>query len=534
MNEYIVTVHRKEDLEGFYHDMETLGGPFHIPDRRVECCKKRPISRNTHYWLTDEEAQEIEKDPRVKTVSRTIKDMGLEVRPLFEQTSTQWTRNGVNNAGHRNWGLLRCFEGQQRSGWGVDGVAAASGTVNIPGEGRNVDVVIVDGHFFPDHPEFSGRFVPFNWFSLNPQVNPGDSRDEYSYAVNGPGAEGDDNHGCHVAGTAVGSLQGWARSANIYCLNLYSTNVNGNIDNEVLFDYIREFHRTKPVNPQTGRKNPTIVNNSWGLAGTLPVSAITSVEFRGQTFNGPFTETQLIEDYGIMAGVQQSDTVVFQGRSPALDEDLLDARDEGIIMVGAAGNESYLVDQSGGPDYDNRLFVDSQFAYYHRGSSPGASEGSICVGAIGPTVNEAKAEFSNCGPRVDIYAPGVWIISSLNTGGTTDSRDSQFRTGKLSGTSMASPQVTGLLACALETNPRWTPQQALDYLIATAGVDQITDTEGSFDDFTSLQGSANRYLRFRTERPSSGATFPRTTTFLRPVGASPAPAFPRTRIRRSR
>ena len=31
------------------------------------------------------------------------------------------------------------------------------------------------------------------------------------------------------------------------------------------FDYIRVWHKNKPVNPVTGRKNPTIVNGSWGL-----------------------------------------------------------------------------------------------------------------------------------------------------------------------------------------------------------------------------------------------------------------------------
>lgn len=548
MREYIVTLRHQEDLESFYHDMETPDGPLYIPDRCVQCCRRRPISRNTHYNLTDAEAELISQDPRVISVVPTMEEQGIVIRPLFEQTSSDWNKNNTNNSAHRNWGLLRCFEGEQRSNWGSNGTASQTGTVNIPGEGRNVDVIIVDGHFFPDHPEFLdsngvSRFVSFNWFSLNPEVNPGDGRTTYEYTpvvdAGDPDRTSDNNHGAHVAGTAVGSLQGWARSANIYCLNLYDSS-NNPIDSAVLFDYVREFHRTKAINPATGRRNPTIVNNSWGSFFGPSVASITNVRFRGSdnAITGTVSqkESQLV-DFGIVEFVTDGGGVrraLIPARFGPVDADVEDAVSEGIIMVGAAGNSAMKIDVSGGTDFNNRV-DDVSFSYfYHRGSIPASSPGSICVGAIGTAVNEAKATFSDCGPRVDIYAPGFSIISSLNSGGVTDSRDANFRTGKFSGTSMASPQVTGLLACALETNPQWTPQQARDYLIATAGIDQITDTGGGFTDPTSLQGAPNRYLRFRTERPSSGATFPRTTTFLRPVGASPAPAFPRTRIRRSR
>ena len=65
LREWIVTLHNKEDLESFYEDMETPGGNLTIPDRQVQCANKRPISRNTHYMLTDEEAAEVRADPRV-------------------------------------------------------------------------------------------------------------------------------------------------------------------------------------------------------------------------------------------------------------------------------------------------------------------------------------------------------------------------------------------------------------------------------------------------------------------------------------
>ena len=53
---HIVTLHKKEDLEGFYTEMESKGFVLDA---------KREISRNTHYWMTEEQAIELRKDSRV-------------------------------------------------------------------------------------------------------------------------------------------------------------------------------------------------------------------------------------------------------------------------------------------------------------------------------------------------------------------------------------------------------------------------------------------------------------------------------------
>ena len=54
-----------------------------------------------------------------------------------------------------------------------------------------------------------------------------------------------------------------------------------------IFDYIRAFHLNKPINPATGKRNPTITNHSWGYSygflGNIPLSDVTSVTFRGTT-----------------------------------------------------------------------------------------------------------------------------------------------------------------------------------------------------------------------------------------------------------
>jgi hypothetical protein len=265
----------------------------------------------------------------------------------------------------------------------------------------------------------------------------------------------------------------------------------------------------------------------------LSIANITSVTFRGITTNGPFTEAQ-IRSYGIFtASVNGAISAIRPARVAAVDADMVDAANAGIIMVGAAGNDYTKIDVSGGQDFNNS-FVWSGFTVpYHRGSTPGAADNCICVGAISALINESKAQFSNTGPRVDIQAPGQNIMSSFNStgsfGGTTDSRNSSFFVGKISGTSMASPQICGVLATALEVYFNMTPAQARDYIRHYSKVGQMTDTGGDVTDFTSLQGADNRYLFYYKERPDSGALTPKNDFFTRPATGR---VYPRVKVRR--
>ncbi|KAI0160543.1 subtilase [Xylariaceae sp. FL1272] len=87
----------------------------------------------------------------------------------------------------------------------------------------------------------------------------------------------------------------------------------------------------------------------------------------------------------------------------------------GIVPVVAAGNENQ--------DAEN--------------DSPASSPNAITVGAIDAS-DDTKASFSNFGSVVDIFAPGVNVLS-VGINSDTD-------TETLSGTSMASPHVCGLAA----------------------------------------------------------------------------------------
>ena len=534
LTEYIVTAVNYEILDELCNDIETPGGDLYIPDRVVEVANLRPLSRNTHYFLTDDEAVMLRQDPRVLAVELLPDALGLEPSPSWVQNETTWNKSSTNTNSHKNWGLLRVTEGVNRANWGSNGTTSQSGTVIANATGKNVDVVIVDGLFDPAHPEYavnsngSGgtRVNQYNWYQHNPEVT-GGAPGNYVYTpYTGTSAETNNNHGAHVAGTVAGNTQGWARDATIY--NIYPYGINPSA--LFIFDYIRAFHRAKPVDPVTGLKKPTITNNSWGYRSLIPYTSVTSVNFRGTTYNGPFTISQL-ENYGIRTNL--SNQVTLSARYPALDADVADAIAEGIIVIGAAGNNYQKNDLLGGTDYNNNVVYNSLPYYYNRGSSPSAASNVICVGAASALTNDSKADFSNCGPRVDIYAPGDNIMSSLNStasyGGTTDPRNSNYFIGKIGGTSMASPQVCGVLACILEVYPNMKQLDILKYVIDYAKTGQITATSGGVTDYTDLQGSSNRYLFYINERPIQGEVYPKKNYKSRPTAGA---VFPRTRILR--
>ena len=514
LKEYIVTLHKFDDLESFYADMETEGGSEYIPNRRVDCHIRRPVSRNTHYMLTDEEALALRLDPRVLDVELTMEELGIIAGPAgsYTTSSNRWSKSANLSQGDLNWGLFRVFNGSQVSNWGFDGTQNVSGTITMPQSGSNVDVVIVDGMLDPAHPEFAvnangtggSRVIQYNWYSLNPTVT-GGSTSTYSYVLDSTSET--DKHATHVAGIAVGNTQGWARDANIY--NISPGYVTGGVSNTYLYDYIKVWHEAKLVNPLTGVKNPTITNNSWQLWSSTAYTNVTSVTYRGTTTTKSFTKAEL-NAYGIY--IDASNNAFIPTRNTALDADIADLIAAGVIFVACAGNYYTKMDVPGGVDYNNYVVVSGTTTVYtNRGSSPGSATGALCVGSTGAGVTsggDRKASYSNCGPRIDIWAPGTFINSSwvgsvgaaaIAAAPVLDARNSSYYVGKLSGTSMASPQVTGLLACLLEKVPTINQATAMQVTTSTYGLaasGQIPSTTGGPTDYFDLQGAPNLHLAY--------------------------------------
>jgi subtilisin family serine protease len=132
------------------------------------------------------------------------------------------------------------------------------------------------------------------------------------------------------------------------------------------------------------------------------------------------------------------------GKSDAVNEAVTAAVASGVTFVVAAGNS------------------DEDACEYSPASTPSA----ITVAAS--TNKDARADFSNWGSCVDVFAPGQDIYSSW--------ADGTYKT--ISGTSMASPHVAGIAALYLSQGLN-TPEEVLAKMLKKGTKDAITDTKGT-------------------------------------------------------
>ena len=157
---YIVTLHRKEDLEGFYIDMENNGFVLDA---------KRNISRNTQYWMTEEQAVELRKDNRVWDVE-LLESLKLERNANKEPytISGQFGKNSLGGSTVRQWGQVHCAGDAAQRGKGTYGINDVINTsVDIFDNGEHVDVVICDDPISYDSEEwYSPSTVSYTHLTL--------------------------------------------------------------------------------------------------------------------------------------------------------------------------------------------------------------------------------------------------------------------------------------------------------------------------------------------------------------------------------
>ena len=532
--EYIVTLKNREDLNSFYEDMETFGGTQYVPDREVELKDRRKISRNTHYLLTEEEVVELKKDDRVLDIELTPEERGLRIVRRSSYTVSGDFDKSPDAGSDINWGILHCAgnQSQRRKGsFGIDQTDQFNDTVTVFNDGENVDIVIVDEPVAYDHDEFldpdtsQTRFIQYQWFNeLDQYMVDLDTVESDSDWSNFISSNGDSNgeipyfscsdlspyfpnlsHGTHVAGTAAGKTQGWARKSNIYSIAVIGfSGIGGDISALRLFDYLRAFHRNKDINATTKQRNLTVTNHSWGYSYNevtiTNLSDITSVNFRGTVYNNSgWTKSYLESNFGIYM-TEDSGTYYLNipVKVSSVDADVQDAIEEGVIVVSAAGNDNYYGVPVGHQDYDNTVTITGTGTlHYNRGGSPGSTLDAINVGSISAYSDFRRSEFihptnlwdvkaSNFGPIVNVFAPGSNIISSVPASNTSTYQSK-------SGTSMASPQVAGIIACFCSEKGDVNNSKALAY-IQELGIDEDMSEDlngGGFDDITTLRDAPN-------------------------------------------
>jgi subtilisin family serine protease len=187
----------------------------------------------------------------------------------------------------------------------------------------------------------------------------------------------------------------------------------------------------------------TVGGSTYGVAKHVTLVAVRVLDSSGSGTNS-----------GVIAGVDfvTSDHQAGQpavanmslggGASSALDTAVTNAVNDGVTFAVAAGNEN-----------QNACNV-----------SPARAPAAITVGST--TTTDARSSFSNFGTCVDIFAPGSSITSSWNTSDTA--------TNTISGTSMATPHVTGVAALFLETNPTASPATVTAAIVNSSTPNKVT------------------------------------------------------------
>jgi subtilisin family serine protease len=271
--------------------------------------------------------------------------------------------------------------------------------------GKGIVVAVLDDGAFEQHPDLSPKLA--GSYNAGAPTTPLGGTIPQSESVTPAGENG---HGTHVAGTIVG---GGDQSGGTY----------KGVAPEAKFVDIRVFS-----GPNQTSSDIVLKGLDWSLShrDSLHIR-VASLSLGGRTSDG----------------------------KDALSRAVNIAVDKGLVVVAAAGNA--------GPAFKTV-------------TSPGAAEKAITVGAVDK--QKHIASYSSRGPTLDgrtkpdLVAPGSSITSTIPPFAKSPndalggSREVFY--GSLSGTSMAAPHVSGVVALMLQVNPDLTPFQVKQILLATA------------------------------------------------------------------
>jgi len=198
------------------------------------------------------------------------------------------------------------------------------------------------------------------------------------------------------------------------------------------------------------------MNNYAGVAGVAPAVSLLPVKVLDATGSGTVSAVA----QGIVYAADHGARVINLSLGGVIVSSTLwdacqYAHSRGVFIAAASGNDAGFI------------------------GTPAWYPTTIAVGASTPT--DTRASFSNYGLALDLVAPGTDILSTLPTYPVTlTGWGFSLNYGRLSGTSMATPEVAGIAALCLSVNPTLGPEDLRNLLQRTA-----TDLgETGFDAFT--------------------------------------------------
>ncbi len=200
-------------------------------------------------------------------------------------------------------------------------------------------------------------------------------------------------------------------------------------------------------------------DNGLGVAGVMPQVSLMGVKFLSDTGSGTLADAVVAINYATRMNVDvMSNSWGGGGYSQALFDAISAAKEKGIIFVAAAGNESNNNDG--------------------RASFPASYQIDNVISVASHTAQDVLSSFSNFGRRtVHVAAPGTNILSTVP--------NAEYKV--LSGTSMATPHVSGLVGLLLAQTGRRPVLEVRERLMAT------TVPVAAYRRTTASQGRVNAY-----------------------------------------
>ncbi len=358
-----------------------------------------------------------------KTEEQTLKcETLLTVKELRQQPN-------VNEASPNY--LLKSFrvpnDALYRYQWNLPLIHLPQAWDMTTGNNNPVIVAVIDTGVLLNHPDLKGQLVGGYDFIDDPNIAlDGDGIDSNPDDPGDQSRGGSSFHGTHVAGTIAAltnnqkGISGVSWNAKIMPLRVLGRGGVGS-----------DFDTEQAVRYAAGLPN---------LSGTTP-------ERRADVMNLSLGGER------ISSGLRQA---------------LIEARQAGVIIVAAAGNDAVST-----PNY------------------PAALSEVVSVSAV--NINRELASYSNYGNTINVTAPGGDKTPDVNGDGVPDgiistvgddssSRTIGFEFASSMGTSMSSPHVAGVVALMKAVNPGLSPQ-AFESLLENGKITDDLGVRGRDDDY---------------------------------------------------